>query len=62
MNWEYKVFTFIPKVNELKIPDVDGSLENVLNKYGSSGWELVSTLAKEPKNDYIKLVFKRPKE
>ncbi|MGD2197436.1 DUF4177 domain-containing protein [Lysinibacillus fusiformis] len=63
MNWEYKVFTFIPKVNGHQVPNFEESLINVLNENGSDGWELVSALPEEPKNDTnIKLIFKRPKE
>ncbi|KOS60909.1 DUF4177 domain-containing protein [Lysinibacillus agricola] len=63
MNWEYKVFTFIPKVNDRQIPNVDESLINLLNENGSDGWELVSAIQEESKNDTnIKLFFKRHKE
>ncbi|MFJ7888392.1 DUF4177 domain-containing protein [Lysinibacillus xylanilyticus] len=63
MNWEYKVITFSPKVNGYLVPNIDESILNVLNENGSDGWELVSALQEEPKNDTnIKLIFKRPKE
>ncbi|NOG28513.1 DUF4177 domain-containing protein [Lysinibacillus fusiformis] len=63
MNWEYKVLTFIPKVNDHLIPNVDESLIKLLNENGSDGWELVSAIHEEPKEDKnIKLFFKRPKE
>ena len=65
MKWEYKLVTassivaierFIAKRNGKK-PDID-SIQDVLNKWGEEGWELVAV---NLERESVYAYFKRPK-
>ncbi|CAB1253710.1 MULTISPECIES: DUF4177 domain-containing protein [Clostridium] len=62
MEWEYKVFT----VDHFLSSQENLSIEELLNKYGKEGWELVGilqnlykTLGKSSKLDSDLIVFKK---
>lgn len=62
MKWEYKIL----EINESLISNNVEQLEEILNKYGEEGWELVTVAYKKsmgkgwlPQADTDSIVFKR---
>lgn len=55
--WQYKVETFKQSAWSYKPKDVDGQINEKLNRLGMEGWELVAI---KPYGTYTQLYLKRP--
>jgi hypothetical protein len=58
MQWQYLVHTVPADVISSK-KTRPKELEDILNRYGSEGWELVSAFATTDDTDQVVLTFKR---